>query len=224
MKNTITTTKEMKRNLLMSDLDGTLTNKSLVLEHYGHLINKGIVTDDGSYKAWTQDRKNEKLIVQCAMSYQRAIAGKRVCDLDVDNFISEFVDNEENWYQDVMEFVTVAKDLGKYDVLLITGSADFLVEPLCEALGIDGFATIYKRELKTGILTGEVVGMFAEEQKDNCIKNNVDLHLYDNVIGIGDTASDFGIFKHCQANYLVKPTKETLEKLILKGVKIEKIF
>ena len=220
------TMKEMKmeRNLLISDLDGTLTNKSLVLEHYGHLINKGIVTDDGSYKAWTQDRKNEKLIVQCAMSYQRAIAGKCVWDLDVDNFIQEFVDNEENWYQDVMEFVTVAKDLGKFDVLLITGSADFLVEPLCEVLGIDGFATIYKRELKTGILTGEVVGMFGEEQKDNCIQKNVDLHLYDNIIGIGDTASDFGIFKHCQANYLVKPTKETLEKLILKGVKIEKIF
>ena len=93
---TIKEMKEMKRNLLISDLDGTLTNKSLVLEHYGHLINKGIVTDDGSYKAWTQDRKNEKLIVQCAMSYQRAIAGKCVWDLDVDNFIQEFVDNEEN--------------------------------------------------------------------------------------------------------------------------------
>ena len=48
MKNTITTIKGMERNLLLSDLDGTLTNKSLVLEHYGHLINKGIVTDDGS--------------------------------------------------------------------------------------------------------------------------------------------------------------------------------
>ena len=46
---TMKNTKEMERNLLLADLDGTLTNKSLVLEHYGHLINKGIVTDDGSY-------------------------------------------------------------------------------------------------------------------------------------------------------------------------------
>ena len=121
--------KKMKRNLLVSVLGGTLTNKSLVLEHYGHLINKGIVTDDGSYRAWTQDRKNEKLIVQCAMSYQRAIAGKRVCDLDVDNFISEFVDNEENWYQDVMEFVIVAKDLGKFDVLLYFKKKGWLFNP-----------------------------------------------------------------------------------------------
>ena len=29
------TTKEMERNLLISDLDGTLTNKSLVLEQIG---------------------------------------------------------------------------------------------------------------------------------------------------------------------------------------------
>ena len=66
--------------------------------------------------------------------------------------------------------------------------------------------------------------MFADFQKDEVIRNNFNLSEYSVVIGLGDTASDYGIFKHCDVNYLVDPTKETLEKLILKGCKIDKII
>lgn len=215
---------EIKKDLIISDLDGTLTNKSLVLEHYGYLINKGIVEDDGSYSAWVNDRKNEKLIVATAMAYQKAITGKRVEDLDVVNFVTEFVADDNNWHLEVMETLEVARDFGNTDIVLITGSADFLVQPLCEILGFDSFSTIYTRDLKTGKLDGNVIGMFAEGQKSECIQKNIDLHLYSEVIGYGDTASDFGIFQYCHKNYLVEPTKETLEKLVLKGVKIEKIY
>ena len=86
--------KEMKRDLIISDLDGTLTKKSLVLEHYGYLIKNGIVEDDGTYKSWSMDMKNEKLITECAMSYQRAIIGKSINELEVMDFITEFVEIE----------------------------------------------------------------------------------------------------------------------------------
>lgn len=216
--------KEMKRDLIISDLDGTLTKKSLVLEHYGYLIKKGIVEDDGTYEAWSMDMKNEKLITECAMSYQRAIIGKSINELGVMDFVTDFVYNDDNWHLDVMETLEVARDFGNTDIILVTGSADFLVQPLCEILGFDSFSTIYTRDLKTGKLDGNVIGMFAEGQKSECIQKNIDLHLYNEVIGYGDTASDFGIFQYCDKNYLVEPTKETLEKLILKGVKIEKIY
>ena len=216
--------KEMKRDLIISDLDGTLTKKSLVLEHYGYLIKNDIVKDDGTYKAWSMDMKNEKLITECAMSYQRAIIGKSINELEVMDFVTEFVYNDDNWHLEVMETLEVARDFGNTDIVLITGSADFLVQPLCEILGFDSFSTIYTRDLKTGKLDGNVIGMFAEGQKSECIQKNIDLHLYNEVIGYGDTASDFGIFQYCHKNYLVEPTKETLEKLVLKGVKIEKIY
>lgn len=216
--------KEMKRDLIISDLDGTLTKKSLVLEHYGYLIKNDIVEDDGTYKAWSMDMKNEKLITECAMSYQRAIIGKSINELEVMDFVTEFVYNDDNWHLEVMETLEVARDFGNTDIVLITGSADFLVQPLCEILGFDSFSTIYTRDLKTGKLDGNVIGMFAEGQKSECIQKNIDLHLYNEVIGYGDTASDFGIFQYCHKNYLVEPTKETLEKLVLKGVKIEKIY
>ena len=215
---------EIKKDLILSDLDGTLTKKSLVLEHYGYLIKKGIVEDDGTYEAWSMDMKNEKLITECAMSYQRAIIGKSINELGVMDFVTDFVYNDDNWHLDVMETLEVARDFGNTDIILVTGSADFLVQPLCEILGFDSFSTIYTRDLKTGKLDGNVIGMFAEGQKSECIQKNIDLHLYNEVIGYGDTASDFGIFQYCDKNYLVEPTKETLEKLILKGVKIEKIY
>ena len=213
-----------KRDLIISDLDGTLTSKSLVLEHFGHLISKGIVKDNGSYEAWTKDMKNEKLIVECAMSYQRVITGLEINKLDVKNFVENFINNDSNWYLEVLETLEVARDFGNTDIVLITGSADFLVEELADQLGFDFFATIYKRDIKTNVLNGEIVPMFGDTHKDNIIKKHIDLHLYNEVVGFGDTSSDYGIFKHCHKNILVHPTKETLENLILKGCKIDKII
>ncbi len=213
-----------KRDLIISDLDGTLTNKSLVLEHYGHLIKNNIVEDNGSYKAWSMDMKNEKLIVNCAISYANAIVGKKLSDLDIINFVSAFAFSDDNWYLDVLQELETARDFGNTDIVIITGSADFLVQPLCEIMGFDYFATIYKRDLATDTITGDLVPMFGDTHKDNCIINNIDLHLYDDVVGYGDTSSDYGIFKHCNRNILVKPTRETLENLITKDIKIDKIY
>ena len=208
------------KSLYLTDLDGTLTRKSLVLGHAGFLIKKGIIEDTGIYGAWCEDMKNEKLIVALAQDYQRQLNGKRIEDLMVHEFIEDFLGDENNWYN-TLEMLVVARNFGD-DVCLITGSGDFLVKELAEQLDFNWFATKYHTE--NGILTGEITGMFADFQKDEAIRNNFDLSEYSVVIGLGDTASDYGIFKHCDVNYLVDPNKETLEKLILKGCKIDKII
>ena len=208
------------KNLYLTDLDGTLTRKSLVLGHAGFLIERGIIEDTGIYGAWCEDMKNEKLIVALAQDYQRQLNGKRIEDLMVHEFIEDFLGDENNWYN-TLEMLVTARNFGD-DVYLITGSGDFLVKELAEQLDFNWFATKYHTE--NGILTGEITGMFADFQKDEVIRNNFDLSEYSVVIGLGDTASDYGIFKHCDVNYLVDPTKETLEKLILKGCKIDKII
>ena len=208
------------KNLYLTDLDGTLTRKSLVLGHAGFLIERGIIEDTGIYGAWCEDMKNEKLIVALAQDYQRQLSGKRIEDLMVHEFIEDFLGDENNWYN-TLEMLITARNFGE-DVCLITGSGDFLVKELAEQLDFNWFATKYHTE--NGILTGEITGMFADFQKDEVIRNNFNLSEYSVVIGLGDTASDYGIFKHCDVNYLVDPTKETLEKLILKGCKIDKII
>ena len=208
------------KNLYLTDLDGTLTRNRLVLGHAGFLIERGIIEDTGIYGAWCEDMKNEKLIVALAQDYQRQLSGKRIEDLMVHEFIEDFLGDENNWYN-TLEMLVTARNFGD-DVCLITGSGDFLVKELAEQLDFNWFATKYHTE--NGILTGEITGMFADFQKDEAIRNNFDLSEYSVVIGLGDTASDYGIFKHCDVNYLVDPNKETLEKLILKGCKIDKII
>ena len=210
----------MKRDLYLTDLDGTLTRKSLVLGHAGFLIKKGIIEDTGIYGAWCEDMKNEKLIVALAQDYQRQLKDKRIEDLMVHEFIEEFLGDENNWYN-TLEMLIAARNFGD-DVCLITGSSDFLVKELAERLNFKWFATKYHAE--NGILTGEITGMFADFQKDEVIRNNFDLSEYSTVIGLGDTASDYGIFKHCDISYLVEPTKDTLDKLIVKGCKIDRII
>ena len=51
------------KNLILTDVDGTLTRKSVVLSHAGFLIEKGIIKDDGSFKAWKKDVKNEIMTI-----------------------------------------------------------------------------------------------------------------------------------------------------------------
>lgn len=209
------------KNLFITDLDGTLTKKSLVLGHAGYLIENGIMRDTGIYKAWCDDMKNEKLIVALAEEYRHQITGKKVNDLLIHDFIEEFLSDENNWYS-TLEMLETARNFGD-DVILITGSSDFLVRELAEQLNFDYYATKYHIN-KDLTLNGEITGMFADFQKSEVIEKYIDLHLYNEVIGLGDTASDFGIFQHCNVNYLVDPTKETLEKLILKGCKIDRII
>ena len=209
------------KNLFITDLDGTLTKKSLVLGHAGFLIEEGIMEDTGIYQAWKEDMKNEKLIVALAEEYRHQIKGKTVKELQVADFVADFLADDKNWYS-TLEMLTTAKNFGD-DVILITGSSDFIVCELAEQLGFDWYATKYHLD-KTGKLNGEITGMFSETQKSEVIEKYIDLHLYNEVIGLGDTSSDYGIFKHCNFNYLVDPTQETLERLILKGCKIDKII
>ena len=83
------------KNLILTDVDGTLTRKSVVLSHAGFLIEKGIIKDDGSFKAWEKDVKNESLIVAVAENYRNEITGKTEKEMHAEEFVSQFLENEK---------------------------------------------------------------------------------------------------------------------------------
>lgn len=200
--------------LILTDVDGTLTRKSLVLSHAGYLIEKGIIKDDGSYKAWSSDLKNESLIMAVAQNYRKEIIGLTLADMDAKNFVRGFYKNQNNWYSTLDEIEQ--RILVGDKVVLITGSSDFLVKELATILGADYYATEYV--LENGKFTGNVNGMFSENQKDDCIQWNINVNQYSYITGLGDTASDYGIFKHCDYKILVEPSQETLKSLIQKTI------
>lgn len=205
----------MMKKIIFTDVDGTLTRKSLVLSHAGFLIEKGIIKDDGSYNAWCQDMKNESLIIAVAENYRSQITGLKESDMQAQSFITKFFEQKDNWYNTLDKI----KDKQKqgYAVSLITGSSDFLVKHLANILQCDYHATQYLKD-ENGCFTGEIKGMFSETQKDNCIQSNYNLKEYSEIEAWGDTASDYGLFKHASYKILVDPTFETLKTLSQKMI------
>lgn len=201
--------------LILTDVDGTLTKKSVVLSHAGYLIEQGIIKDDGSYKAWSQDMKNESLIVAVAENYRSQITGLKESDMQAEKFIHEFYIDKENWYDTLNILKSQIKN--GYEVCLITGSSDFLIKHLADILQCSYHATEYLKD-ENGCYTGEVKGMFSETQKDDCVQWNYNLNEYNEIEAWGDTASDFGLFKHANYKVLVDPTFETLKTLAQKMI------
>ena len=203
------------KKIIFTDVDGTLTRKSLVLSHAGFLIEKGIIKDDGSYNAWCQDMKNESLIIAVAENYRSQITGLKESDMQAQTFIIDFFLEGDNWYN-TLGTLTKMQNQG-CEVSLITGSSDFLVKHLADILQCDYHATQYLKD-ENGCFTGEIKGMFSETQKDECIQTNYNLEEYSEVEAWGDTASDYGLFKHASRKVLVDSTFETLKTLSQKMI------
>lgn len=223
MTNTTTVKFEVKgkKHLFITDMDGTLTKGSIVLEHAGFLVEKGLIQDDGSYQAWNKDRKNEKLIVAVAENYRKEITGKTIEQLHVDEFIQLALDNKDNWYS-TLDMLKAEKAKGN-DVVIISGSSNFLVQGVAKALGFAGIGTWYYTN-EEGKLTGEVKGMFGYEAKEKWINENIPFKDYGYTVGLGDTSSDFAIFNASQYNILVEPTAETLEQALEQKIQIDEIL
>lgn len=203
------------KKLILTDVDGTLTKKSVVLSHAGYLVEQGIIKDDGSYEAWSQDMKNESLIVAVAENYRSQITGLKESDMQAEKFIHEFYTDKKNWYDTLKILRSQVKN--GYEVCLVTGSSDFLIKHLADILQCSYHATEYLKD-ENGRFTGSVNGMFSETQKDDCIQWNYNISEYDIVEAWGDTASDYGLFKHADYNVLVDPTFETLKTLAQKMI------
>lgn len=203
------------KKLILTDVDGTLTKKSVVLSHAGYLIEQGIIKDDGSYKAWSQDMKNESLIVAVAENYRSQITGLKESDMQAQTFIAKFFAKTDNWYDTLGRIKDKQKE--GYEVCLVTGSSDFLIKHLADILQCNYHATEYLKD-ENGCFTGNVKGMFSETQKDDCVQWNYNLNEYDEIEAWGDTASDFGLFKHATYKMLVDPTFETLKTLAQKMI------
>lgn len=209
-----------KQILVITDLDGTLTNKSLVLEHCGFLEKNGIIDTHGAYQNWKADMKNEKLIVECAIAYQSALKGKTLEDMRAKEFCMEFLQNENNWYDTILE-------LEGRQSYIISGSADFLVRALCaEFRQYEQYERVYgmgsKYEIVDNVFTGKIiVPMFSADTKRQVIKTLVHDDVY--VIGMGDTSSDFPILERADYSILVEPTEKTMKEVLKNKIKIDRL-
>lgn len=203
--------------ILISDLDGTIIKDSLVLSHCGFLERRGIINTNGTFELWNLDRKNESLITQCAMAYQREITGLHHKDLLIDGFILDcFTENgsyrRDMYYDEILQEIMMSDKCH-----IITGSPQFLVEKLATLLGthIEAHGSKYEFD-SNGFVTGQILlPMFTAQ----CKQDTVDEILGEGfdfggveIIGCGDTMSDEPLFAIADKKILVEPTRETLIK------------
>lgn len=214
--------------LVLSDVDGTLVNGSLVLDHACYLDTKGIINTNGLSDEWQHDPKNESLITKLADAYKDAIVGKTVRSLQVSRFLSEKLSADDGVYKSSLSRLLRTYRAGA-SVHLVSGSPQFLLNPFAKWLrsqgnhmrlshgSISATGSQYFTDAD-GKLNGEIEGMFHASAKRAAVARIIAKHRAcygDNfrVTAFGDTASDMPLLTEATHGnaYLVDPSKVTLK-------------
>lgn len=191
--------------IAVSDVDGTIVRGSLVLSHAAKLHESGAIDLGDRVSKWINDPKNEENIAPLAESYRESILGMSRDDLLIDEYIDTVVSNKMNFYSVLQRLVDFQSDGG--EVVLISGSPSYLVEPFADNFGFKGVGSDYVFG-PNGKLTGECIGMFSGEAKRDYLKL-LGLDKYSEIFAYGDTQSDRPLFENAHYSVLVEPTEET---------------
>lgn len=196
--------------IALSDVDGTIVRSSLVLSHAVALSNEGVINVGSLAKDWEKDMKNETLISALAEAYRDEIVGRTAQDIYSAEYIAETVADSRNFYESVISRLRSMRQSGD-DVVLISGSPGYLIEPFAKHFDFVGVGSDYKIS-ETGAFTGEVDGMFHGDAKRKYVAS-MDLSRYKEVHAYGDTRSDTPLFEKASYSVLVQPNIETRNAL-----------
>lgn len=198
-----------RKSIAVSDVDGTIVKGSLVLGHAVSLHKENIIDLGELPEQWLNNQKDETLVENLATAYKDAILGKTVCELKTDKYISEVVENDENFYSVLKRLQKIKEDGGR--VVLISGSPSFLIERFGAHYGFDCVGSDYEVD-ERGVFTGQVRGMFNSSAKRDYL-NGLNLDDYTEVFAFGDTRSDFPLFEKAGYSVLVEPNDDTFRSI-----------
>jgi len=208
-----------QKGIVLSDIDGTLLKSSLVLNNAVELHDHGVLKLGRLPNQWRKDMKNEKVIVRLAEAYRKAITGRSPDELYPYKTLRNLLENDKSFYS-AIRILKQYKENG-HEVVLISGSPSFLVKPLADHFGFKYYASEYV-ENKDGF-TGEIILRAGSNAKQEVL-DSLNLHKYDRIVALGDTASDAPLFKAADHSILVDPSEETIQNLEKQKVKIDKII
>lgn len=209
-----------QKKVYLSDVDGTLLTKSLVLTNAVTLHREGVINLGDTPDRWEADIKNEELITELAVKYQASIAGRTVAFVKAKAHVNALLASDENFYETLHRLVEAKRE--GHEVVLITGSPDFLVAPFARKFGFKYFASTYHKDAK-GRFTGEIDLMAGAAAKEKVIQE-LGVEAYKHVVGLGDTASDGPLLAVAHEAVMVDPTDATLESMKAKGIRIDEII
>lgn len=196
--------------IAVSDVDGTIVRRSLVLSHAAHLHREGAVDLGDLPDRWLAAPKDEHLISTLAEAYREAIVGHTADGLDADGYISSVVADPGNFYS-ILDRLRALQVAGT-EVVLVSGSPGFLVDRFASHYGFSSVGSNYITD-PHGRFTGECIGMFSGGAKREYLAG-LGLDRYAEVLAFGDTRSDEPLFDSATYSVLVEPTEETRVALL----------
>jgi len=197
-----------KRTLVLSDIDGTIVDGSLVLEHAAFLHEKGVLDLGDLPERWNANQKDEELIYQLAEAYRSQLLDRSVKELHIDEYMKRVMESEK--FYSSLQRLENHKRAG-HDVVLISGSPTFLVGEFAKKFGFVGVGSRYHMNRKRRF-NGHITGMFGADAKAVEVQK-LRPQDYDMVVAYGDTASDKPLLDVADYSVLVAPTNETLRKV-----------
>jgi HAD superfamily phosphoserine phosphatase-like hydrolase len=198
----------LNKNMVISDVDGTLVKGSLVLGHAVSLHYAEVVDLGSLPSRWLADQKNEELIAALADAYRAELTGKHISEVKVEEYMDAVM--EQKRFYSTLERCSAAARTGTR-VHLISGSPDFLVNEFASRLGFTATGSDYHRDA-AGYFTGGVTGMFGGEHKRAHL-DTMDFTGITSIHGYGDTPSDAPILERADYAVLVDPHAQTLHAL-----------
>lgn len=210
---------DARKTLVVSDIDGTLVKGSLILGNAVDAHRSGVVDLGTLPDQWLADQKNEDLILEFADAYLSALSGKHLRDTNRLRTLRRVFENKNHLYSTIDRLLDY-KAKGA-DVVLISGSPSFMVEPFAKHFGFRYLASEYLQDSE-GRFTGEALIRANSNAKLEAMAS-LNPESYDLVIGFGDTASDAPLLEISDKGVLVDPNKETVAELKSLGVRVDEV-
>lgn len=210
------------------DVDGTIFRDSLLLRHMDKCVDYDVFPSKVKeevkpyYHAWkNRELGYEEYLEHAVRIYTEYLKGKTIEDIQ---FVAKQVIKKDSkkLYRYTAQRIKWHKDQG-HKIVFISGSPNYLVEPLAKELGIDiQYSTLYQTD--NGTYTGDVIPMWDKNSKRKALNDlkeyyNIDI---DNSYAYGDTMGDLTMLTTVGNPIAINPNQKLLNKLqeLEKDVKI----
>jgi phosphoserine phosphatase len=196
--------------MFISDLDGTLITRSISVDFLYWLNKKGLVKQPDVENWVLEDHYlNNRYHVKLINILYKELIGVNYSTLV--QLGNQFIAEYDSWCSKTPAFDFIDKP----NTIVISGSPDFLVKAFCKHYGIkQGYGCCLYLDSNNRV-TGARIKTYDDVAKSLIIESLIEVGLLEihskELIGLGDSIFDKGIFDYTNEAYLVNPSKETLD-------------